>query len=102
MSEHPNASAVGDAFTISGSLGFSSSDRPIGHSLRAFADSAIRTWRRQLTERSCRAATLYLSSLDDDALAGIGLRRTEIPSAVHQLKAALLNRSRSASQGDIQ
>ena len=102
MSDRLHLSTLGVDFTISSGFGLTSANRSIGRAMRTFPDLILRAWGRHLTRRSCRAASLYLSSLDDGALAGIGLRRAEIPSAVRQLEVTLLNRSRSASHGAIQ
>jgi uncharacterized protein YjiS (DUF1127 family) len=102
MSDHLNASAISVDFTISRSFGLTTADRPIGRAMRIVTYVILRAWARHLTRRSGRAAALYLHGLDDEALAGIGLRRAEIPSAVRQLEAALLDHGRNTFHGDIQ
>lgn len=100
MSDHLNTSAISVDFTISRSFGLTSADRPIGRAMRIATDFTLRAWACHLTRRAGRAAALYLHGLDDEALGEIGLRRAEIPSAVHQLEAALL--AHSTSHGDNQ
>lgn len=102
MSDHLNASAVSADFTILSNVGPTSSVNRVGRAGRALTDRILRAWRRHITRRSCRAAALYLRGLNDGALGKIGLQRPEIPSAVRELEASLLDRSRSAIRGGTQ
>ena len=97
MSDHLNVSTVGVDFIMSDSIGFRSSAGIVGRSRRTLAHSVIRAWRCYLIRRSCRTAARFLWGLDDDALAEIELRRTEIPYAVLQLEVALLRHYGCAS-----
>jgi uncharacterized protein YjiS (DUF1127 family) len=91
MTKHFNVSTVDIDFTIADDImGLGHIARPIVRQRRTLASAIVRFWRLYLIRRSCRATAKFLGALDDRALAEIGLRRAEIPSAARQLEVALL------------